>query len=624
MLSPQQISILSEKFRSVNVNGSGSIPSSEIGSALKLLGYTVPGYQIRERLMKFEDKENLSLEDLGVLYGEISTEQPGHVNSLRKGSVGANDVYYRVAGMAEHGADEIVHTIRIEEEVAFSNWINRNLRNDSDLKALLPVDSDNGDLYDKVQDGLILCKLINLAQPNTIDERAINKRNLNKYSKLENLTLSLMSAQAIGCNIVNIDADDIIKGKPHLILGMIWQIIRVGLFSHINLEHVPGMFRLVKEGETLDGLRRLTPEQILLRWANYHLANSSTDRRMTNFTTDIVDSTIYTHLLHQIAPKDAKVTLDPLQQDGNLKRATYMLNEASKIDCRSFVTPDDVVAGNYKLNLAFVANLFNKYPGLPEPEANDVLEEEVIEETREEKTYRNWMNSLGVDPYVGYLYTDLQNGLIIFQLYDQIRKGIVNWKRVVKTFRKLQNMMDQIQNCNYAVELGKTLGFSLVGIQGKDIYDGNRTLTLGLVWQVMRAYTLEILARCTTEGTHVTDKEIISWVNKKLQKSGKATQIRSFQDPSIADGIVILDLIDAIHPGIINYDLVNKGKSGKDMLENAKYAITSGRKIGAKIYALPEDVVELRSKMLMTVFACLMARDYMPSFQPEAVLNENK
>ena len=41
-------------------------------------------------------------------------------------------------------------------------------------------------------------KLINLAVPETIDERAINKKNLNTYTKLENLTLSLMSAQAIG------------------------------------------------------------------------------------------------------------------------------------------------------------------------------------------------------------------------------------------------------------------------------------------------------------------------------------------------------------------------------------------------------------------------------------------
>ena len=40
-------------------------------------------------------------------------------------------------------------------------------------------------------------------------------------------------------------------------------------------------------------------------------------------------------------------------------------------------------------------------------------------------------------------------------------------------------MMDQIQNCNYAIELGRQLRFSLVGIQGKDIYDANQTLTLG-------------------------------------------------------------------------------------------------------------------------------------------------
>jgi plastin-3 len=42
--------------------------------------------------------------------------------------------------------------------------------------------------------------------------------------------------------------------------------------------------------------------------------------------------------------------------------------------------------------------------------------EDVVEETREEKTYRNWMNSLGVDPYVNYLYSDLSNGIVIFQV----------------------------------------------------------------------------------------------------------------------------------------------------------------------------------------------------------------
>lgn len=30
--------------------------------------------------------------------------------------------------------------------------------------------------------------------------------------------------------------------------------------------------------------------------------------------------------------------------------------------------------------------------------------------------YRNWMNSMGVQPYVNYLYGDLADGLIIFQV----------------------------------------------------------------------------------------------------------------------------------------------------------------------------------------------------------------
>lgn len=37
------------------------------------------------------------------------------------------------------------------------------------------------------------------------------------------------------------------------------------------------------------------------------------------------------------------------------------------------------------------------------------------------------------------------------------------------------------ENCNYAVDLGKQCKFSLVGIGGQDILEGNETLTLGKV-----------------------------------------------------------------------------------------------------------------------------------------------
>ena len=97
------------------------------------------------------------------------------------------------------------------------------------------------------------------------------------------------------------------------------------------------------------------------------------------------------------------------------KRAEVMLQQAEKINCKAFITPRQVVSGHEKLNLAFVANLFNNYPAM-EP-----LEETVcITETREEKCYRNWMNSLGVEPRVNYLYTDLCDGIIIFQVFPPL------------------------------------------------------------------------------------------------------------------------------------------------------------------------------------------------------------
>ena len=35
------------------------------------------------------------------------------------------------------------------------------------------------------------------------------------------------------------------------------------------------------------------------------------------------------------------------------------------------------------------------------------------------------MSSLGVSPYVNWMYSDLADGLIIFQLYDIINPGVV-------------------------------------------------------------------------------------------------------------------------------------------------------------------------------------------------------
>lgn len=109
-----------------------------------------------------------------------------------------NETLQTIGGLSYASSEGTTHSIRLEEQLAFSHWINEHLGHDPDLKHLLPIDAEGKNLYDKVKDGILLCKIINHSCPDTIDERAINKKNLTLYTKHENLTLALMSSQAIG------------------------------------------------------------------------------------------------------------------------------------------------------------------------------------------------------------------------------------------------------------------------------------------------------------------------------------------------------------------------------------------------------------------------------------------
>ena len=42
----------------------------------------------------------------------------------------------------------------------------------------------------------------------------------------------------------------------------------------------------------------------------------------------------------------------------------------------------------------------------------------------------------------------------------------------------------------------------------------------------------------------------------QLSAAEKSSRISGFNDPSISNGLVVIDLVDACKPGSINYDLV--------------------------------------------------------------------
>lgn len=98
-----------------------------------------------------------------------------------------------------------------------------------------------------------------------------------------------------------------------------------------------------------------------------------------------------------------------------------------------------------------------------------------------------------------------------------IHPGCVDWSKVVKDFHPMKQKFQKLDNCNYAIERGKNeFKFKLVGIQGSNLQDGDKTYTLALVWQLMRAYTLSMLDKITGQGHPIVENGIIEWTNNKV------------------------------------------------------------------------------------------------------------
>jgi plastin-1 len=296
-----------------------------------------------------------------------------------------------------------------------------------------------------------------------------------------------------------------------------------------------------------------------------------------------------------------------------MQRAEQVLVNADKLGCRKFLTPKSLVAGNPKLNLAFVAHLFNTHPGLDPITEEEKLQVEDFdaEGEREARVFTLWLNSLDVQPAVNSLFDDLRDGTVLLQAYDKVIPGSVNWRHVNKAPSHGGELMrfKAVENTNYAVELGKQNRFSLVGIQGADITDGQRTLTLAITWQLMRrdiTRTLQSLAQ-RVGVSEISDSYMLKWANDMARSGGKAQGIRSFKDPSLGSGVFLLDVLNGMKSNYVDYSLVTSGRTDEEAYLNAKLSISIARKMGATIWLVPEDIVAVRSRLIVTFLGSLMA-----------------
>lgn len=527
--------------------------------------------------------------------------------------------------MSKHSFDSL-------EESQFVGHINDALHDDEWISDKLPLTTES--FMEQLTDGLVLAKMINHGVEGTIDERALNytagKKPLSIFQKMENLQIVVNSAKAIGCSIVNVGPLDIRDKNMHIVLGLVWQIIRIDLLSSINLKCYPELIKVMEGDESgkagepgspdAGGLVGNESEALLLKWINYHLKKSEVEgiEPVRNFGSDLADCKALIVLMNQLDPDS--VSLNAVNNPYVLERAKAVVNAAKMMGCQQFVTVESLSCANPRLNLAFIANLFRKRSGLGQLSAAErqrltLFEAEFSDEMdRESKAFAFWLNNVpptsltkaGRIGRVLNLYNDLRDGLVLLNTIEAIIPESVNYRRVYFAPPKLSKFK-MIENANYAVDLCKKMGLTVVGIQGNDIVEGNRKLTLAIVWQLMREHIVRTLC---DEGVRLSDADLLAWANQAAAQCPQNTNqlsISSFKDSGMRNSLFFLYILDCLQPGCIQYDLVILDDDSHDALRgNARYALTVARKLGATLFVMPEDIVEVNAKMILTFIGSLM------------------
>lgn len=296
--------------------------------------------------------------------------------------------------------------------------------------------------------------------------------------------------------------------------------------------------------------------------------------------------------------------------------------------------------------------------------------EDDIGDSREERAFRLWINSMGLEDgddklHINNLFSECRDGLLLLKVMDRVQPGCVVWSKVVMAPK---NKFHRVSNCNEVVRIAKeVLRFSVVGIGGVDLVDGNKKLTLSIVWQLMHHHITQFLievhkkkfgvARQSSRSSLIggkllnpnksSDDMIIQWANRRIlgmccvlllcvyppeffffaslfvsallfslfhffwaappfaslsnylhtttnclvvkstelstEQAAQAKTtlaqtsysypydlMKSFGDSKLSDSLFFMHLLWALAPRVVNWQLVHRGKTEEEKLQNAR------------------------------------------------------
>ena len=276
-------------------------------------------------------------------------------------------------------------------------------------------------------------------------------------------------------------------------------------------------------------------------------------------------------------------------------------------------------------------------------------------EPHEERVFRNWINDLDLAgaPYIHDLVQGSQDGTLLLRVLERLAQsthavdktkggGVVDWRRVSP---KPKNKFQRLENCNQFIGLCKGAPFRLVlgTTSGSDIVDGSPKRLLAVLWQLMRFHMFAFLrgvygrvfgAQLGAEprgkgrsgkAVAIDETKILKWANDSVhealfKRNGapesashlrilERKSIQKFDDRSLTDSVFLLLLLWAVDERCIDWKDVADAKSRDDRMDNACYAISVARRLGATVFLTADDILAVKPKMILMFVGAVLALD---------------
>ncbi|XP_034382901.1 utrophin isoform X2 [Cyclopterus lumpus] len=186
-------------------------------------------------------------------------------------------------------------------------------------------------------------------------------------------------------------------------------------------------------------------------------------------------------------------------------------------------------------------------------EFNDIIKWRSDEhDTVQKKTFTKWINaqlSKTGKAAIKDMFSELRDGRKLLDLLEGLTGTVLTKERGSTRVHALNNV-------NRVLQVLHQNNVDLVNIGGTDIVDGNRKLTLGLIWSIILHWQVKDIMKDIMSNLQQTNSEkiLLSWV-RQCTRSYSEVNVLNFTT-SWADGLALNSILHHFRPNAFSWDQV--------------------------------------------------------------------